>query len=169
VSEIGVKPLKGDGDFRSEECIDLLKQADIVVTNPPFSLFREYLSQLIQFDKKFLIIGTWNAISYKETFQFIRENKVWIGINSNRTSPASSSLTITQCMAPRLASMSTETVSAETVVLRRSNVSFRPKVDVSGTESQFDRPRFFVGFPTNEWKSVRRADNRPASLAERVT
>jgi hypothetical protein len=111
VSEIGVKPLKGDGDFRSEECIDLLKQADIVVTNPPFSLFREYLSQLIQFDKKFLIIGTWNAISYKETFQFIRENKVWIGINSNRTSPASSSLTITQCMAPRLASMSTETVS----------------------------------------------------------
>ena len=75
----GVKRLKGDGDFRSEECIEYLKQADIVVTNPPFSLFREYVAQLIEFDKKFLIIGNQNAISYKETFKLIKENKVWLG------------------------------------------------------------------------------------------
>lgn len=82
--EIGIIHLQGDGDFRSKECIDLLKQADIVVTNPPFSLFREYISQLIEFDKKFLIIGTWNVITYKEIFPLIKDNKVWIGINSNR-------------------------------------------------------------------------------------
>lgn len=82
--EIGIKHLKGDGDFRSKECIELLKQADIVVTNPPFSLFREYVEQLIDYKKKFLIVGTWNAISYKEIFKLIMENKIWIGINSNR-------------------------------------------------------------------------------------
>ena len=76
--------LKGDGDFRSKECIELLKQADIVVTNPPFSLFREYVAQLVEYDKKYLIVGTWNAISYKEIFKLIKENKLWIGINSNR-------------------------------------------------------------------------------------
>jgi len=64
--EIGTKQLKGDGDFRSEECIELLKQADIVVTNPPFSLFREYVAQLIKYDKKFVIIGNQNSITYKE-------------------------------------------------------------------------------------------------------
>ena len=67
------------GDFRSAECVELLKQADIVVTNPPFSLFREYVAQLIQYDKKFLIIGNVNAISYKEIFPFIKENKLWLG------------------------------------------------------------------------------------------
>ena len=77
--EIVVKPLKGDGDFRSEECIELLKQADIVVTNPPFSLFREYVAQLIKYDKKFLIIGNQNAITYKEIFPLIKENKLWLG------------------------------------------------------------------------------------------
>jgi hypothetical protein len=82
--EIGIKHLKSDGDFRSKECIELLKQADIVVTNPPFSLFREYVEQLIKYDKKFLIIGTWNAITYKEIFKLIKEDKLWIGINSNR-------------------------------------------------------------------------------------
>ena len=71
--------LKGDGDFRSLECIDLLKEADIIVTNPPFSLFREYVSQLIEYKKKFIIIGNSNAISYKEIFPLIRENKIWIG------------------------------------------------------------------------------------------
>lgn len=71
--------LKGDGDFRSEECIELLKQADIVVTNPPFSLFREYVAQLIEHEKKFLIIGNKNAITYKEFFPLLKENKVWIG------------------------------------------------------------------------------------------
>jgi len=82
--EIGIKHLKGDGDFRSKESIELLKQADIVVTNPPFSLFREFVAQLIEYDKKFLIIGTWNVITYKEIFPLIKGNKVWIGINSNR-------------------------------------------------------------------------------------
>ena len=78
-NEITVLPLKGDGDFRSEECIELLKQADIVVTNPPFSLFREYVAQLIKYDKKFLIIGNQNAITYKEIFPLIKDNKLWLG------------------------------------------------------------------------------------------
>lgn len=78
-NEIGVKKLKGDGDFRSKECIELLKQADIVVTNPPFSLFRDYVSQLIEHDKKFIIVGHQNAIKYKEIFPLIRDNKVWLG------------------------------------------------------------------------------------------
>lgn len=82
--EIGIHALEGDGDFRSPECIELLKQADIVVTNPPFSLFREYITQLTDYDKKFLIVGTWNAITYKEVFKLIMENRVWLGINSNR-------------------------------------------------------------------------------------
>lgn len=77
--EIGIHPLKGDGDFRSRECIELLKQADIVVTNPPFSLFREYVAQLMQYEKKFLIIGHQNAIHYKEIFPLIKENKIWLG------------------------------------------------------------------------------------------
>ena len=72
-------PLKGDGDFRSEECIELLKQSDIVVTNPPFSLFREYVKQLIDYDKKFVIIGNMNAITYKEIFPLIKANKLWLG------------------------------------------------------------------------------------------
>lgn len=77
--EIGIRPLKGDGDFRSPECVELLKQADIVVTNPPFSLFREYLAQLIEYDKKFLIVGNQNAITYKETFLLLQQDKVWLG------------------------------------------------------------------------------------------
>jgi hypothetical protein len=77
--EIGINPLKGDGDFRSKESIDLLKQADIVVTNPPFSLFREYLTQLMEYDKKFVLIGNKNAITYKEIFRWIKENKMWVG------------------------------------------------------------------------------------------
>jgi len=79
IEEIGIKELKGDGDFRSQESIELLKQADIVVTNPPFSLFREYVAQLIEFDKKFLIIGNVNSITYKEIFKLIKENKIWLG------------------------------------------------------------------------------------------
>ncbi|MGH9733665.1 MAG: adenine-specific methyltransferase EcoRI family protein [Candidatus Acidiferrales bacterium] len=77
--EIGIHKLKGDGDFRSEECIKLMKEADIVVTNPPFSLFREYVEQLVKYKKKFLAIGNHNAISYQEIFALIRENKVWLG------------------------------------------------------------------------------------------
>lgn len=74
-------PLEGDGDFRSEESVNLLKKSDIVVTNPPFSLFREYIKQLVEFEKKFLIIGNMNAITYKEVFPLLRDNKVWLGNN----------------------------------------------------------------------------------------
>ena len=78
-SELDIKELQYDGDFRSDECKELLKQADIVVTNPPFSLFREYVAQLIEYNKKFLIIGHQNAIKYKEIFRLLKENKIWLG------------------------------------------------------------------------------------------
>lgn len=77
--EIGIVPLKGDGDFRSDESIELLKQADIVVTNPPFSLFREYVEQLIRYEKKFLIVGHMNALHYQEIFKLFKENRMWLG------------------------------------------------------------------------------------------
>ncbi len=77
--EIGIHALQGDGDFRSQECIELLKQADIIVTNPPFSLFREYIAQLVEYDKKFIVIGHQNAIKYNSIFPLIKENKIWLG------------------------------------------------------------------------------------------
>ena len=77
--DIGIRHLEGDGDFRSQECIDILKQADIVVTNPPFSLFREYVAQLIEHGKRFLIIGNLNAVTYKDFFPLIKDEKVWFG------------------------------------------------------------------------------------------
>lgn len=72
-------PLEGDGDFRSQECIELLKQSDVVVTNPPFSLFREYIKQLFDYDKKFVIIGNMNAITYTDIFPLIKDNNLWFG------------------------------------------------------------------------------------------
>lgn len=78
-NEIGIHYLEGDGDFRSKESIELLKQADIVITNPPFSLFREYVAQLIEYDKKFVIVGHQNAIGYRDIFQLFKENKIWLG------------------------------------------------------------------------------------------
>jgi hypothetical protein len=81
--EVGVKtPLEGNGDFRNQECLDLLDEADIVVTNPPFSLFREYVAVLMEHQKKFLIIGNKNAITYKEFFPLLKENKVWLGFTN---------------------------------------------------------------------------------------
>lgn len=74
-----ITPLTQNGDFRSPECIELLKEADIIATNPPFSLFREYIAQLIEYDKKFIIIGNINAVTYKEVFPLIKDNKVWLG------------------------------------------------------------------------------------------
>ena len=71
--------LEADGDFRNQECIELLKQADIVVTNPPFSLFREYIAQLVEYDKKFVVIGSMNAITYKEIFPLIKSSRLWLG------------------------------------------------------------------------------------------
>jgi Adenine-specific methyltransferase EcoRI len=82
--DIGVTPLKGDGDFRSRECIEILKEADIVVTNPPFSLFTEYVQHLDSHKKKFIIIGHQNAITYKGVFPLIRENKMWLGYGFKR-------------------------------------------------------------------------------------
>ena len=82
--EIGIRYFNGDGDFRSDECIELLKEADIVVTNPPFSLFREYVTQLVKYNKKFLIIGPQNAIHYKEIFPLIMANQIWLGYGFKR-------------------------------------------------------------------------------------
>ena len=79
VGDIGIREFERDGDFRSAECIELLKEADIVVTNPPFSLFREYVAQLVEYDKKFLIIGSQNAITYKEIFPLIKDSRLWLG------------------------------------------------------------------------------------------
>ena len=79
-----IKPLINNGDFKSEECIEILKKSDVVITNPPFSLFREYIKQLIKYNKQFLIIGNNNAISYKEVFPYIKDNKLWLGVNNNK-------------------------------------------------------------------------------------
>lgn len=84
-SEIIVRELEGNGDFRSEECIEFLKEADVVVTNPPFSLFREYVAQLMEYGKKFIILGNNNAITYKEIFPYIKNNELWLGVHSNKT------------------------------------------------------------------------------------
>lgn len=81
--EVGIKiPLKDNGDFRNQECIELLKESDIVVTNPPFSLFREYVAQLIEYKKKFLIIGSINVVTNKQFFPFIQSESIWLGYNS---------------------------------------------------------------------------------------
>ena len=80
VGDIGTREFEGDGDFRSAECIELLKQPDIVVTNPPFSLFREYVAQLVEYNKQFLIMGNKNAITYKEIFPLIKDNRMWLGV-----------------------------------------------------------------------------------------
>lgn len=81
---IEIKHFKGNGDFRSPESIELLKQSDIVVTNPPFSLFREFVSQIIRYNKQFLIIGNINSITYKEIFELIQNDKIWLGVNLGR-------------------------------------------------------------------------------------
>ena len=78
-SDVIKTPLRQNGDFRSPECIEILKEADIVTTNPPFSLFREYITQLMQYNKKFIIIAHQNALSYKEIFKLVKENKMWLG------------------------------------------------------------------------------------------
>lgn len=80
-----IKDLEGNGDFRSEECIQYLKEADVVVTNPPFSLFREYVAQLMEYGKKFIVLGNMNAITYKEIFPYIKNNKMWWGCSLHGT------------------------------------------------------------------------------------
>ena len=95
VVDIGIKELQGDGDFRSQECIDILKYADIVVTNPPFSLFRQYVVQLMEHDKLFLIIGNQNAFTYKEIFPLFKEGRLWLGMDSIEIAHISSAITPT--------------------------------------------------------------------------
>lgn len=84
ITELPLKSFNGSGDFRSNECLSLLKQADIVVTNPPFSLFREFVAQIVRHNKKFLIIGNINAITYKDVFYLIQTNKIWLGVHLGR-------------------------------------------------------------------------------------
>lgn len=84
-NEIGIKQFEGDGDFRSAESIELLRQADIVVTNPPWSMFRPYLAQLMEYEKKFLIIGNMNAMTYREVWPFIQDNRLWLGVTRTGT------------------------------------------------------------------------------------
>ena len=84
-AEVVVTELEGDGDFRSEECIELLKECDVVITNPPFSLFREYVAQLMEYGKKFIILGNMNAITYKEIFPYIKNNELWWGCSLHGT------------------------------------------------------------------------------------
>ncbi len=84
ITDLPCKLFNGDGDFRSQECISLLKQADIVVTNPPFSLFREHVSQIVRYNKEFLIIGNINAITYQEVFNLIQTNQAWLGVHLGR-------------------------------------------------------------------------------------
>ncbi len=74
-------PLKQNGDFRSPECVEILQEADIIVTNPPFSIFREYVAQLFEYNKQFIILGNYNAVTYKEIFPLIKENKMWLGVS----------------------------------------------------------------------------------------
>lgn len=80
--EVVKTDLKGDGDFRSDECIEILKEADIIITNPPFSLYRDFIETMIKYDKKFLIIGNYISIICKDIFNLIKENKLWLGINN---------------------------------------------------------------------------------------
>ena len=101
MADIDVKSFRGDGDFRSDESVDLLKQSDVVVTNPPFSLFREFVAQLVQYDKQFLIIGNVNAITYKEIFYLIQRDKAWLGVNLVGASLALSSLSTMSFTVPR--------------------------------------------------------------------
>lgn len=94
--EVGVKtPLEGNGDFRNQECLDLLDEADIVVTNPPFSLFREYVAVLMEHEKKFIIIGNMNAVTYKDFFALLKDNKVWVGANEKGGTRKGNSLCFT--------------------------------------------------------------------------
>lgn len=79
-SEMEVIPLKGDGDFRSDECVELLKECDIVCTNPPFSLWSEFVSLILRYHKKFLVLGNPNAVTYKDIFPYVKNNEIWVGV-----------------------------------------------------------------------------------------
>ena len=126
--EIGIKTLQQDGDFRSRESIDLLMQADIVVTNPPFSLFREYVAQLIEYKKKFVIIGSKNAISYKEIFPLFRANKLWLGHGFQAGNAYFST--------PYSTDYATGVYNIETGLVKFRNVSWFTNLDISKRHEQ---------------------------------
>lgn len=81
MKKVNIKLLKGNGDFRSDECREILEKADIVVTNPPFSLFREFIVQLVEYEKKFIVIGNGNAVKYNEIFPLIQKKQIWLGVS----------------------------------------------------------------------------------------
>lgn len=128
LEEIGIKTLQQDGDFRSKESIELLVQSDIVVTNPPFSLFREYVAQLIKYEKKFVIIGSKNAISYKEIFPLIRANKLWLGHGFQAGNAYFST--------PHSTEYATGVYNTETGLVKFRNVSWFTNLDISKRHEQ---------------------------------
>lgn len=152
----------GDGDFRSSESIELLKQSDIIVTNPPFSLFREYVDQLVKFDKKFLIIGNINAITYKEIFKLIQENKAWLGINLGRgvsgfIVPQHYELYGTEA---RIDSLGRRIVSPNNCLWLTNLDTFRRHVDIHltkkylGNESEYPKYDNYNGININKTKDI---------------
>lgn len=152
----------GDGDFRSPESIELLKQSDIVVTNPPFSLFREYVDQLVKFEKKFLIIGNVNAITYKEIFKLIQENKAWLGINLGRgvsgfIVPQHYELYGTEA---QIDSLGRRIVSPNNCLWLTNLDTFRRHVDIHltkkyfGNESEYPKYDNFNGININKTKDI---------------
>lgn len=153
---------KGDGDFRSSESIELLKHSDIVVTNPPFSLFREYVTQLIKYEKKFLIIGNVNAITYKEIFALIKENKAWLGVNLGRgisgfIVPEHYELYGTEA---RIDNQGNRIVSTNNCLwltnldnsIRHSNINLTKKY--SGNESEYPNYDNYDGINVNKTKDI---------------
>ncbi|MBT3313538.1 MAG: modification methylase [Anaerolineae bacterium] len=156
--EIGIRHFKGDGDFRSKESIELLKQADIVITNPPFSLFREYVAQLIKYDKKFLIIGHQNAITYKEIFKLIKDNKMWLGYGFKRN--------MAHFLNPHYEDYATDTDHREGMI-RVSGVAWFTNLDIQkrhediilykkyyGNESEYTKYDNFDAINVNKTKEI---------------
>ncbi len=130
--------LEGDGDFRSEECVELLKQADIVVTNPPFSLFREYVAQLFEYDKKFIIIGNQNAITYKEIFPLLKDNKMWLGYGFKAGNAYFS--------VPRDVSYAEGVYDKETGLVKFRNCCWFTNLDIKKRQEKLELYRTYKGY-----------------------
>ena len=122
-------PLEQNGDFRSPECIEILKEVDIVVTNPPFSLFREYIAQLVEYDKKFLVIGNYNSITYKEIFKLIKYNKLWCGISPRSINFIDPDGKLLSVNASWFTNLSHKKRNEEFILYRQFNKADYPKYD----------------------------------------
>ena len=157
--EIGIQCLNGDGDFRSTECIDLLEKADIVVTNPPFSLFREYVAQLIEYDKKFIIVGHQNAITYKEIFKLIKDDRLWLGYGFNKGNAFFKT--------PYIREFAKGVYNAETGLVKFRNVTWFTNLDIEkrhedlilykkyyGNESEYPKYDNYDGINVNKTKDI---------------